>query len=110
VTSQYNTKKQTRSLGYSFACTTVFFFFERILESGPIETLPNFIKRKHPTKGKGPIWYCVLELVTQVATLICLDFFLTGYTEKKIQITYGYFRPWMGGVFGYFRLHCVFEN
>jgi hypothetical protein len=83
VTSQYNTKKQTRSLGYSFACTTVFFFFERILESGPIETLPNFIKRKHPTKGKGPIWYCVLELVTQVATLICLEFFLTGYTEKK---------------------------
>jgi hypothetical protein len=59
------------------------FVFERILESGPIETLPNFIKRKHPTKGKGPIWYCVLELVTQLATLICLDYFVTGYTEKK---------------------------
>ncbi len=58
-------------------------FFERILESGPIETLPNFIKRKHPTKGKGPIWYRVLELVTQVATLICLVFFFTGYTEKN---------------------------
>jgi hypothetical protein len=36
-------------------------------------------------------------------------YLLTDYTEKKLEITYGYFPPLRGGVFGYFRLHCVCE-
>jgi hypothetical protein len=51
----------------------------------------------------GPTGYYVLELEAQVATLICLVVFLLAILEKIKDIIW-LFSPWMGDVFGYFKL------